>query len=223
MRMLLKLRRGPCYDSRMSKDPHLNTAIRVAVADKSPLIQAALKQLLTEDPRFKLCMACTDGDAFLEAITHTQVDVGVIGWVIPPGSGKYVLDQLATHARSPRIVVYSGAEGTLAPSQAMAHGAAAFVSKSEQIQTLLDTIAAVAQGKMIFPFLDIKKLNQNPLALLTRRELEVLSALAAGQTNKQIAILEGVSTNTIKYHIKNIYDKLDVHNRGQAVAVYFRS
>jgi len=207
----------------MNNVPHSNTAVRVGVADKSPLIQAALKQLLAEDSRFHLAMVCTDGDTFLESITQTQVDVGVIGWVIPPGSGKYVLDQLVTHDRPPRIVVYSGVESTLVPSQAMAHGAAAFVSKSEQTETLLDTIAAVAQGKMIFPFLDIKKLNQNPLALLTRRELEVLSALAAGQTNKQIALLEGVSANTIKYHIKNIYDKLDVHNRSQAVAVYFRS
>jgi len=207
----------------MKEEPLANTAIRVAVADKSPLIQAALKQLLAEDSRFHLVMVCTDGDTFLESITQRQVDVGVIGWVIPPGSGKYVLDQLATHHRPPRIVVYSGDVSTHVPSQAMAHGAAAFISKSEQTEILLDTIAAVAHGKMIFPFLDIKKLNQNPLALLTRRELEVLSALAAGQTNKQIAVLDGVSANTIKYHIKNIYDKLEVHNRSQAVAVYFRS
>ena len=200
-----------------------NNPIRVGVADKSPIIQAALKQLLSEDPRFHLVLVCADGDTFLESVTKRAVDVCVIGWVIPPGTGKYVLDQLATHDQPPRIVVYSGAESGLVPSQAMAHGAAGFVSKSEQPEVLLDTIAAVAHGKMIFPFLDIKKINQNPLAILTRRELEVLSALAAGHTNKQIAAEEGVSANTVKYHIKNIYDKLDVTSRSQAVGVYLKS
>ncbi len=201
----------------------LKNLIRVGIADKSPIIQAALKQLLSEDPRFDLVLVCDDGDTFLDSIANNPVDVAVIGWVLPPGTGKYVLDQLANHDQPPPIVVYTGAESGLVPSQTMAHGGAGFVSKSEQPEVLLNTIAAVADGKMIFPFLDIKKINQNPLAILTRRELEVLSALAAGQTNKQIAAQEKVSTNTIKYHIKNIYEKLDVHSRSQAVGVYLTS
>lgn len=197
--------------------------IRVAVADKSPLIQAALKQLLSEDPRFRLVQTCADGERFLEYSLHSPFDVGVIGWVIPPGTGKYILDQLRHQPRPPRIVVYTGAESALVPSQVMAHGGAAFVSKSEEPEILLDTIAAVALGKMLFPFLDVRTINQTPLATLTRRELEVLSALAAGHSNKEIAAQEGVSANTIKYHLKNIYEKLDVHTRSQAVAHYLKS
>ncbi|MBT8073295.1 MAG: helix-turn-helix transcriptional regulator, partial [Xanthomonadales bacterium] len=58
---------------------------------------------------------------------------------------------------------------------------------------------------------------------LTRRELEVLASLAAGHTNKQIAAEKGVSTNTVKYHIRNLFDKLGVNNRGQAIALYLKS
>jgi len=197
--------------------------IRVGVADKSPIIQAALKQLLNDDQRFELLLMRADGDSFLEAVRTIRIDVGVSGWVIAPGTGKYILNQMNHYADPPRIVVYSGAENSLVPAQVMAHGGAAFVSKSEQPEILLDTIAAVADGKMVFPFLDVRAIHQPPLARLTRRELDVLSALAAGHSNKKIAAEEGISTNTIKYHLKNIYQKLDVNTRSQAVAVYLKS
>ena len=107
--------------------------------------------------------------------------------------------------------------------QVMAHGAAAFVSKSEQPEYLLDTVAAVAGGRMVFPFLDVRKIHRNPLTTLTRRELEVLSALAAGQTNKQIAAVQGISPNTVKFHVRNLFEKLGVQNRSQAIALYLKS
>ena len=100
---------------------------------------------------------------------------------------------------------------------------AAFVSKSEPPEILLDTIAAVAKGRMVFPFLDVKKINDNPLTTLTKRELEIISSVAAGRTNKEIAAEEGVSPNTVKFHIRNLYEKLGVHNRSQAVALYLKS
>ena len=197
--------------------------IRIGIADKSPLIQAALTHLLTEDDRFELINVCADGEAFLETLDQNELDVAIIGWVISPGDGKYILDQLRSHANAPRIVVYTGAEGESVPAQAMAHGAAAFVSKSDQPEYLLDTVAAVARGRMVFPFLDVRKIHRNPLTTLTRRELEVLSALAAGQTNKQIAAAQGISPNTVKFHVRNLFEKLAVQNRSQAIALYLKS
>jgi len=197
--------------------------IRVGVADKSPLIQAALKHLFADDPRFRLVEVCTDGEQFLKMIDQHEIDVAVIGWVISPGDGKYILDHLRGRDSAPRIVVYTGAQSEAVPSQVMAHGGAAFVSKSEQPELLLDTVASVADGKMVFPFLDVRAIHQRPLAALTRRELEVLALLAAGQTNKQIASAQSVSPNTVKFHVKNIFEKLGVRSRSQAVALYLRT
>lgn len=197
--------------------------IRVGIADKSPLIQAALKHLLADDPRFQLVDACADGEQFLKMIDEFDLDVAVIGWVIAPGDGKYILDHLRNRENAPRIVVYTGAQSEAVPSQVMAHGGAAFVSKSEQPEYLLDTVAAVADGRMVFPFLDVRAIHQSPLAALTHRELEVLALLAAGQTNKQIAAAQSVSLNTVKFHLKNVFEKLAVHSRSQAVALYLKS
>ncbi len=197
--------------------------IRVGIADKSPLVQAALTHLFAEDQRFELVDVWADGESFLLSIDQRDLDVVITGWVISPGNGKYILDQLRAHSNAPRIIVYTGAEGESVPAQVMAHGGAAFVSKSEQPEYLLDTVAAVAEGRMVFPFLDVRKIHRNPLTSLTKRELEVLSALAAGQTNKQIAAVQGVSPNTVKFHIKNLFEKLSVTNRSQAIALYLKS
>ncbi len=197
--------------------------IRGGVADKSPLVQAALTHLFAEDQRFELVGVWADGESFLQSIDQCDLDVVVTGWVISPGNGKYILDQLRAHSNAPRIIVFSGAEGESVPAQVMAHGGAAFVSKSEQPAYLLDTVAAVAEGRMVFPFLDVRKIHRNPLTSLTKRELEVLSALATGQTNKQIAAAHGVSPNTVKFHIKNLFEKLSVSNRSQAIALYLKS
>lgn len=206
-----------------SPDSNKERVIRVGIADKSPLIHAALKHLLTEDARFELITVCVDGEQFLRALDQQALDVGIIGWVIEPGEGKYILDQIRARENAPRIVVYTGAQSVAVPSQAMAHGAAAFVSKSEQPDYLLDTVAAVAEGRMVFPFLDVRAIHQNPISSLTRRELEILALLAAGQTNKQIAISQSVSPNTVKFHLKNLFEKLGVNRRSQAVALYLRS
>jgi len=197
--------------------------IRVGLADKNPLIQAALKQLLTEDSRFELVHVASDCVGFLRNVARQPVEVGVIGWIIGPGDGRYVLDHLSDTEDAPRIIVYTGDVNPTVPAQVMAHGGAAFVSKSEQPGVLLDTIEAVSTGRMVFPYINVRALYDNPLTSLTHRELEVLSDLASGRTNKQIARDLGVSLNTVKFHVRNLFQKLGVNSRGQAIALYLRS
>ena len=207
----------------MEKKGIPSSAISVVVADKNPLVRAGLKQLLTEDPRFGAIEQCNDGEEFLTITERDSFDVGIIGWVMPNGNGKYVLDHLQRREQGPRVIVYTGAEGEAVAAQAMAHGAAAYITKSEPPSTLLDTAAVVAEGRMVFPYLDIRKIHDNPLTALTKRELEVLSSLAAGKSNKEIATEQQVTPNTIKFHVKNLYDKLGVRNRTQAVGIYLKS
>jgi two-component system nitrate/nitrite response regulator NarP len=136
---------------------------------------------------------------------------------------RAILDRLQSRVNAPRLIVYSGIESDTVPVQVMAHGGAAFMSKNEQPQSLLDTVAQVAEGRMVFPYLDVRQINSNPLSSLTKRELEILSSLAAGQTNKEIAAEKCVSANTVKYHVRNIFEKLGVNNRSQAIALYLKN
>jgi two-component system nitrate/nitrite response regulator NarP len=197
--------------------------ILVGIADKSPLMRTALRTLLNEDGRFEVVCICKNAGEFLEKVGTVVVDVAVAGWIIPPGDARFILDHLRTRPDAPRVVVYTGIESESAAAHVMAHGGAAFVSKNEEPEYLLDTIAEVARGRMVFPFLDVSRINASPLSTLTKRELEILSSLAAGRTNKEIAAEKGVSTNTVKYHIRNLFEKLSVTNRGQAIALYLKS
>ena len=205
------------------QDPQAQKLIRVGIADKSPLMRAALKQLFSEDDRFQIVSTSENSQTFLKMVESITMDVAVLGWVIAPGDARFILDHLQPRKDAPRVVVYTGLESDTVPVHVMAHGGAAYVSKNEQPEYLLDTTAQVAKGRMVFPYLDVTLINANPLTTLTKRELEILSSLAAGHTNKEIAAEKGVSTNTVKYHIRNLFDKLSVNNRGQAIALYLKS
>ena len=196
--------------------------ILIGIADKSPLMRAALKQLFSEDDRFQIVGSSENSETFLKMVEDIHMDVAVVGWIIPPGDARFILDHLQPRTDSPRVIVYTGLESDTVPMHVMAHGGAAYVSKNEQPQNLLDTTAQVARGRMVFPYLDVSLINANPLTTLTKRELEILSSLAAGRTNKEIAAEKGVSSNTVKYHIRNLFEKLSVSNRGQAIALYLK-
>ena len=200
-----------------------SSILRVGIADKSPLVRAGLRHLFENDPRFDLVTVCNDGNALLASLEQEPLDVAISGWVIEPGRGKYILDQLRGRPDAPRIVIYTGADDDNIPVLAMAHGAAAFVSKREETDYLLDTVASVGAGHMVFPFVDVRRLHLNPLTTLTHREMEVLAAAATGLTTKEIAAAQGVTPNTVKFHLRNVYEKLGVGNRSQAIAIYLKS
>jgi two-component system nitrate/nitrite response regulator NarP len=192
--------------------------IDVALADKNPLVLAALKQLLTEDERFNLMVVASDGERFLEAVERMSFDVGVIGWVMPYCDGHGVLEKLRGRPGAPRIVVYTGSADPDVSREVMALGGAGFCSKSDAPEVLLDTVAAVGAGRMVFPYVDPRSLEEDPFRSLTRRERELLDSLAKGASNVELAKELGVSVNTVKFHLRNLYDKLAVRNRAEAVA-----
>jgi two-component system nitrate/nitrite response regulator NarP len=76
---------------------------------------------------------------------------------------------------------------------------------------------------MVFPFLDVRELRNDPINTLSRRERILIEALSEGLTNKQLSQRLEISSNTVKFHISNIFDKLSVKNRAQAIAHYYKS
>jgi two-component system nitrate/nitrite response regulator NarP len=205
-----------------ARDPAAQAADRidVAIADKSPLILAGLDKLLSDDKRFNLVLKVTDGEEFLEAARQQKFAIAVIGWQLPTLHARDVLRALSRQVSAPKIVVYSGTNDPAAPAETLQLGGAGFVSKRAPPERLLDVLAAVAAGDMVFPFVDIRKMRSDPLENLTLRERSLLSALGSGHTNSQLAKDFGVSINTIKFHLRNLFEKLEVRNRAQAIALF---
>jgi len=192
----------------------------VVIADKNPVVRAGLEDFITRDGRFKVIGTAATGSTFLASLEEQPVDIAIIGWSLPDMTGADVLAALKRRHVATRTIVYTGEPGKDVLRQAVRLGAWGFISKSDEPEILVETIAAVVRGRMSLPYIDLQTLTSDPLADLTARERELLVALANGWTNLQIASRTGISRNTVKYHLKNLYDKLGVSNRAMAVALY---
>jgi two-component system, NarL family, nitrate/nitrite response regulator NarP len=197
--------------------------VNIAIADKNPMVLRALEALLAMDRRFNLLLMASDGAHFLSSLAHLPVSLGVIGWELPPIRATEILQALAKRPARPKIVVYSSTKDTTAPAETLRLGGAGFVSKLSPPERLLEVFAAVAAGDMVFPFVDIHKVRPDPLTSLTHRERDLLAALESGQSNAQLARDFGVSINTVKFHLRNLFGKLDVRNRTQAICLYLET
>jgi DNA-binding NarL/FixJ family response regulator len=210
-------------DQQMAQSPLQNATgtnrPRIAIADQNPVVRQGLKDFIGKDDRFDVVGVVRSGHEFLNLVEEQPIDIGVVGWSLPGLTGGEVLSELKRRQSKTRVVIYTGATTSGVLRQAILLGAWALVSKSELPVDLLDTIAAVAHGRFSFPCLDLRAVSKNPLDEITARELELLSALTYGLTNQQIASRFGISHNTVKYHLKNLYDKLGVNNRAMAITL----
>ncbi|WP_243389643.1 response regulator transcription factor [Arboricoccus pini] len=192
------------------------TPIAVAIVDKSPIVQTGLKSVIAKDARFAIAFVATDGERLMNALERLRCDVLVTGWSMPFMDGRGVLEALRERPGAPPIIVYTGSPDPDVPAIVMRLGGAAFVSKTEPPEKLLEAVAAVAGGQMVFP-IGARRTLDNPLSTLSPREQQMLEALSSGRTNAELARAFNLSPNTVKFHLRNLFDKLSVRNRAQAV------
>ncbi|MGR3269549.1 DNA-binding response regulator [Thalassococcus profundi] len=195
--------------------------VRVLLAEPNPLVVSALTVCFDQDKRFRLAGSVGTGQ---EVLDHdpTALDVVVLAWQLADMGAPDVLRAIKARGCKLRVTVFSNNRDLGHVRQSVRLGALGFCYQFDDPSVLFDTLHAVANGRICVPYIDVTKINDTPLAQLTVRERELLSVLARGWTNQQIANRTGISENTVKYHLKNLYDKLGVRNRAMAVAVYSR-
>jgi NarL family two-component system response regulator LiaR len=129
------------------------------------------------------------------------------------------------HERFPsvKVLVLSSFHDHESVHTMLRNGAVGYLTKSNLAEDLIETIQATFQGKMVFSPDIVEQLVSSPQAAvdfkLTDRELEVLVLLAEGLTNKQSALKLSISVSTLKFHMKNIYEKLGVQTRSEALVL----
>jgi DNA-binding NarL/FixJ family response regulator len=204
-------------------EPTKQSPISVALADGNPLMLSALSDLFERDLRFTLVATLGSAEALLEMTARLPTALGVVDWALPTAGGERLLETLRLRPHAPRMLVY-GPEGDLdLVRRAMGAGAAGFCGRANLQSQLTHTAYAIAQGQMVFPFIDVRALKHDPAEVLTAREKALLSALARGLGNRDLGAELGISVNTVKFHLRNLYDKLGVNSRAQAIAYYYSS
>jgi DNA-binding NarL/FixJ family response regulator len=202
--------------------PAAAAGFKVLVAERNPLVVSALADMIARDGRFDLAGTMQNGEEFLDELARPErgFDLAVLGWKLADMDSGEVLAEMQRRSLEARIVIFSNDHDIGILKQCVRLGVQGYCYQFDDPQTLFDTLVAVAHGRICIPYVDVSKINDTPLSRLTTRERELLSVLADGWTNLQIASRTGISENTVKYHLKNLYDKLDVRNRAMAVALY---
>lgn len=195
-------------------------AIDITLADSNTLMLSALSELFERDERFSLVSATNTAEAFLQTALAVPSDVAIVDWSLPALGAEQLMQILREQESPMRVIVCTHSNSGDLPKRAMAAGAAGFFAHSEPTEKLVETAWEVSRGKMVFPYLDVRDLH-DPLQSLTKTEKALLNSLSLGRSNKELSEDHGITVNTVKFHLRNLYEKLSVKNRSQAIAFYY--
>ena len=196
---------------------------RIVLADDHALVLEGLRALLTAEPDLHVVATATDGERLLEAVRRFTPDVVAMDLQMPFMDGLTCLKHIREEELPVRVLVISAFGDAQTLRLAIESGADGFALKTDPPEMTLAAIRQVAAGHMVFPEAVrrwlIRKPEQDPNAL-TDREESVLALVAEGKSNAQIGAALGLSENTVKFHLKNVYLKLGVTNRTEAAAKF---
>ena len=203
--------------------------VRVVVADDHPLFRGAVVRAVRERAEFELVGEAADGRSALAAIRELEPAVALLDVKMPGLDGLQVLNAVRRDGLATRVILLSAyLDGTTA-FEAVAQGAAAFLSKDADQQVIIDTVAAVSRGETVIgPEVqagradEIRLRGSRSRPGLSPRELEILKHIAAGRSAPEIGKVIHLSPATIKSHLQSLYEKLGVSDRAAAVAEAMR-
>lgn len=190
--------------------------MRLAVVGGSAWFTATLSSLLGEGAE----VSAVERGAPNGAALPEGTEIAVLSCDTARDAAKRDIAVWRRHHPQLRVVAMFPALRPDLVRDAIQAGAWGCVSGEDTPDTVLNVLRSVAAGRVSFPFVDLAALAEDPFERLTRREMEVLRALANGWSNLQISARLGISENTVKYHLKLIYDKIGVTSRAMAVAKY---
>jgi DNA-binding NarL/FixJ family response regulator len=197
--------------------------IRVFSADDHPLIREGIATLINAQPDMELVAYAANGrDAILEFQKH-EPDITLMDLRLPDMSGIDVLIAIRNEFPAARVIVLTTFEGDVEIQRALEAGARGYLLKSMPPQDIIAAIREVHAGKKRIPAEVASQLVAHMgEEELTEREIQVLSEVANGNRNKDIANKLFISEETVKVHLKHIMEKLGASDRTQAVAIGVR-
>jgi len=201
--------------------PKMDTSpnvIRVMTVDDHPLIREGVAALIVNQKDMRLVGEAANGREALTQFRSQRPDVTLMDLQMPEMNGIDALIAIRSEFPDARIIVLTTYAGDALCKRAMKAGAQAYILKGNVRKDLLDTIRAVRGGRKILHAEVAAELATYAADdALSEREIEVLSLIAAGNSNKLVADQLAISEDTVKGHVKSILSKLGVNDRTHAV------
>ncbi len=202
--------------------------LRVLIADDHPLFRHGLSALLSASPDFEIVDEATSGEEVISLAARLQPDVILMDIQMPGINGIEATRRVLHTSPNIRILIITMFEDDASVFTAMRAGARGYILKDAQKGDMLGAIRAVGRGEAIFSpaiaarlieYFNAPQFTMPTLAFpeLTEREREILDLIAKGHNNSEIATRLVLSPNTVRNYVSNVFSKLQVADRAQAI------
>ena len=196
----------------------MNQPIRLFLADDHPSLRAGLAAILERQPDLKVVAEAGSGREVMAS--KEAADVYVLDLRMPDGDGVQTIKALLARDPAAKVLVLTTYDNEEDIFQALEAGARGYLLKDTTKEELIAAVRQVHQGERYLPQNIASRLADRLIRPnLTPREMDVLRLVCRGRTNKEIASAMFISEETVKSHMKSLFQKLGVHDRAEAVAV----
>jgi DNA-binding NarL/FixJ family response regulator len=199
---------------------------RVLIADDQTLFRSGLARLLDSDDRVTVVGEAVDGLDAVKLALALKPDVVLMDIKMPNLDGIEATRRIVTESPKTKVLMLTTFEADNHVIQSLKAGASGYVLKDSQAGAIVSSILAVVAGERVMAsavanrVLEMLTGATTPKEFydgLTAREVEILKMVATGMANKQIAYKLKISEKTVRNHVSNMYEKLDIYDRAQAV------
>jgi two-component system, NarL family, nitrate/nitrite response regulator NarL len=195
----------------------------VVIADRHPVVLQGLTKLLGAQSGFKVVACCSDGTNCIEAIRSLVPDIAILDISMPGLSGLEILAIANSESLRTRLVLFAASVEEHELVMSAAAGGYGVILKDVAPEILVQSLRQVAAGQRLLPGLSSDQavpreqgnvaIRENVLAVLTDRERQIMRLVSEGLSNKAIGRRLNIADGTIKVHLHNIYQKLEINNR----------
>lgn len=194
--------------------------IRVLCVDDHPLVRKGIAAILNNEADMALVAEAENGSQAVELFRQHRPDVTLLDLRMPVLDGIAAAGQIRSEFPDAKIIALTSFDGDQDVYRALEAGVRGYLLKETVHADLLSAIRVVYSGKKLMPQEVAQRLAEYfPQAALSPREVEVLTLVAQGLANKEIAVRIGTADGTVKMHVQNILAKLDATDRTHAVTI----
>jgi len=198
----------------------------VLLADDHAMVREGMSEMLSTEEDIQVVGEAENGQEAVELVRKLKPDVVILDIEMPVMGAQAALTRMLRISPLPKVIIVTVFADSRLVRELLGRGASAYLSKSASTQDLITTVKSVARGQyednviLSVPrgALDAAEDNAagDESSSLSRREMEVLLSVVRGMSNKQAAEKLHLSVTTVKRHLSNIYEKLNVSSRGEA-------
>jgi two-component system nitrate/nitrite response regulator NarL len=193
----------------------------VVIADRYPVVLLGLSAVLAAHRDFNIVASCSDGTSCIEALRKLAPNIAILDVSMPGVTGLEILSIVNSENLSTRLVFLTASDEDSDLVMSAAADGYSVIPKDVAPEVLVQSLRQIAEGQRLLPLLSSEQaisrgqsaITGNALTTLTDRERQIMRLVSEGLSNKEIGRRLNIADGTIKVHLHNIFQKLEISNR----------